>query len=44
MNCDKKELCYLAQTLCCLLREVKFGVTENSLMSLGVRKKMYQIK
>ena len=34
MNCDKGELCYLAQTLC-LLREVKFGVTENSLMSLG---------
>ena len=39
MNCDKRELCYLAQTPC-LLREV----TENSLMSLGVRKKMYQIK
>ena len=43
MNCDKRELCYLAQTLC-LLRDVKSGVTENSLMSLGVRKKMYQIK
>ena len=24
MNCDKRELCYLAQTLC-LLTEVKFG-------------------
>ena len=37
MNCDKRELCYLAQTLC-LLREVKFGVTENSLMYLGGQK------
>ena len=37
MNCDKRELCYLAQTLC-LLREVKFRVTENSLMSLGGQK------
>ena len=37
MNCDKRELCYLAQTLC-LLREVKFGVTENSLMSLEGQK------
>ena len=38
MNCDDRELCYLAQTLC-LLREVKFGgVTENSLMSLGGQK------
>ena len=37
MNCDKRELCYLAQTLC-LLKEVKFGVTENSLMSLGGQK------
>ena len=34
MNCDKMELCYLAQTLC-LMREVKF---ENSLMSLGGQK------
>ena len=32
MNCDKRELCYLAQTLCLL------GVTENSLMSLGGQK------
>ena len=31
------ELCYLAQTLC-LLREVIFGVTENSLMSLEGQK------
>ena len=37
MNCDKRELCYLAQTLC-LLREVKFGVTENSLMSFRGQK------
>ena len=37
MNCDKWELCYLAQTLC-LLRDVKFGATENSLMSLGDQK------
>ena len=37
MNCDKREFCYLAQTFC-LLREVKFGVTENSLMSLGGQK------
>ena len=36
MNCDKRKLCYLAQTLC-LLREVKFGA-ENSLMSLGGQK------
>ena len=43
MNCDKRELCYLAQTLC-LLRESNLGLTENSLMSLGVRTKMYQIK
>ena len=37
MNCDKRELCYLAQTLC-LLREVNLGVTQNSLMSLGGQK------
>ena len=33
----KRELCYLAQTLC-ILGEVKFGVTENSLMPLGGQK------
>ena len=37
MNCDKRELCYLAQTLC-LLRKSNLGVTENSLMSLGGQK------
>ena len=37
MNCDKRELYYLAQTLC-LLRESNLGVTENSLMSLGGQK------
>ena len=43
MHCGKRELCYLAQTLC-LSGESNLGVTENSLMSLGVRKKMYQLK
>ena len=45
MNCGKRELRYLAQTLC-LFGKSNLGVIENSLMSLGggVRKKMYQIK
>ena len=46
MNCDERELCYLAQTHC-LFGKSNLGVIENSLMSLaggGVRKKMYQIK
>ena len=39
MHCGKRELCYLAQTLC-LFGGLNLEVIENSLMSLGVRKKM----
>ena len=37
MHCGKRELCYLAQTLC-LLRESDLGVIEKILMSLGGQK------
>ena len=37
MNCDKRELCYLAQTLV-YSGESNLAVTENSLMSLGGQK------
>ena len=42
MHCGKRELCYLAQTLC-LLRESNLGVIDNSLMSLWGQK-MYHLK
>ena len=45
MHCDKRELCYLAQTLC-LLGESNLGVIENSLMSFWGPKEnvLYQLK
>ena len=43
MHCGKRELCYLAQTLC-LLGESNLGFIENSLMSLRGQKKMYHLK
>ena len=43
MHCGKRELCYLAQTLC-LLGESNLGVMENSLMSLWGQKEMSHLK
>ena len=43
MHCGKRELCYLAQTLC-LLGESNLGVTENSLMPLRGQKENVSIQ
>ena len=43
MYCGKRELCYLAQTLC-LLGESNLGVIENSLMSLWDQKENVSIE